>query len=291
MDTTILDYIQSLLKDTLPIMKFLSFIGNGEFYLIFLIILLWFVNYEKVINLTVFIVIAALLTEIIKSFVHSPRPYHVDEGLKFIKDYGMPSGHATIATVFYLYVSKFIKNKYFKMIPFIFIFLIGLSRIVLNKHYPSQVIIGLLLGIILYYYFVKIESKYTFNIFYILAILVILIITTLNVKNNNDLGIYNLKHIYQLSGLLTGLVIGFKYFNNCKVDVRANIKTNMLKGIVFLVNLICFIGFKLLLKVVFNSYSIFWLMSLFCIYMMFAYSLCNICPKYFIKKNLMKVRI
>ena len=92
-----------------------------------------------------------LVVQIMKRFVTRPRPYlaldEVNIWEKFIlKDYSFPSGHTTasfsLATVISVYFPA--------VAPFVLILalLVGLSRIYLGQHYPSDVFIGSLIGIV-----------------------------------------------------------------------------------------------------------------------------------------------
>lgn len=70
-------------------------------------------------------------------------------------DYSFPSGHATLAVAFfgiiYYLFRKNVTGKYKKIIFFIFthtmILLIGLSRLILNVHFLSDVLTGYIVGI------------------------------------------------------------------------------------------------------------------------------------------------
>lgn len=89
---------------------------------------------------------------IIKNLVARIRPYEVIEGLKLIthraSDYSFPSGHTAntcvVAVVIYMLTPK--KAG----IPvLIFAGLMGLSRIYLGVHYPSDVVFGFLNGAVI----------------------------------------------------------------------------------------------------------------------------------------------
>jgi len=89
---------------------------------------------------------------IIKHLVARPRPF----GLAIIREdsFSFPSGHATIAVVFYgflLLVLWRTLHKHTKRVLLLsyllWVFLIGLSRIYLGVHYLSDVLAGYILGI------------------------------------------------------------------------------------------------------------------------------------------------
>ena len=96
---------------------------------------------------------APVITAILKHLNQRPRPF--DNPLISLFDYSFPSGHAMTSFVFYFTISYFVyhftKNKLITFITFvasvILISLIGISRIYLGVHYPSDVIAGYLGGL------------------------------------------------------------------------------------------------------------------------------------------------
>lgn len=91
---------------------------------------------------------------LIKIMIARPRPM---EALVNIDGYSFPSGHATIATIFCsLFVFAYkdhIENIFFKSVFVFSLFLcavaISFSRIYLSVHYLSDVIVGILLGLMI----------------------------------------------------------------------------------------------------------------------------------------------
>jgi undecaprenyl-diphosphatase len=61
--------------------------------------------------------------------------------------YSFPSGHTSAAFLFATLIS--LNFPAFTMILFIYAFLVGLSRIILNLHYPTDVFIGSKLGFLI----------------------------------------------------------------------------------------------------------------------------------------------
>lgn len=77
-----------------------------------------------------------------------PRPYLVlsqaRTGSKLFRDYSFPSGHTT--AVFSLAISYSLVYRYL-IVPLIFCaLLVGISRIYLGQHYPTDVLAGGILG-------------------------------------------------------------------------------------------------------------------------------------------------
>jgi len=77
---------------------------------------------------------------------------------------GMPSGHSAEITLTILALTSCIpKNKFWGSFLGILAILVGLSRIILVQHFPSQVIIGLLLGFVSFHFWLSIILKFMWN--------------------------------------------------------------------------------------------------------------------------------
>ena len=128
--------------------------GNSVFIfglvLVFLILLR---NYYGII-LSISTIIGAVSNAGIKQIFRRIRPVH----LRLIEQggYSFPSGHAMISICVYGYLSylvnKKIKNKYLRLVLCLFLVIlilsIGISRIYVGVHYPTDVIAGYLLAMI-----------------------------------------------------------------------------------------------------------------------------------------------
>lgn len=152
----ILDFIQSHLRsDVLDfIMPLITKLGNGGILWICLsLILILFRKTRKTgIAMAVSLVLEVLCCNIIlKPFVARPRPCDVNTAVQLLvphpTDYSFPSGHtgASFAAASALFFSK---NRLW--IPsLILAVLIGFTRLYLYVHYPSDVLAGALIGIML----------------------------------------------------------------------------------------------------------------------------------------------
>lgn len=116
--------------------------------------LLLFSHYSKREKLIIFLitgisaVIARLgVTELIRFLYHRPRPFSVLPVHQLLTDnaWSFPSGHATfffaMATAIYLY------NKKWGVFFFTAAILMTISRVIAGIHYPSDIVVGALIGI------------------------------------------------------------------------------------------------------------------------------------------------
>lgn len=156
-----------------PFFKSITFLGeSGWLYIVASIILLFFKKTRKIgVTILASIAVGALITNIaIKNLVSRPRPFTANSfyydcwnavGPTIVGKNSFPSGHATgvtAATVGWILSSK----KKWRYFGIIFAVLMGLSRIYLFVHYPTDVIAGFIVGTcaaICGYYIVKLIYK------------------------------------------------------------------------------------------------------------------------------------
>lgn len=110
-----------------------------------------------------------LINQLLKNIIMRPRPDH----MRLIKEsgYSYPSGHSMISIAVYgfliYYVYHKIKNKKLKIFLIILltslIVLIGLSRIYVGVHYPSDVLGGYVLSLLVLLLVVLGVDKYVKN--------------------------------------------------------------------------------------------------------------------------------
>lgn len=119
---------------------------------VFLILLIWKKNRLMVVSSVISVVLSRLvIAEIIKNFLHQPRPYIVLEtASKLIvenKDFqSFPSGHAAI--FFAIATAVYFFNKKLGIVFFITAILVGIARIFVGVHWPSDILAGAVIGII-----------------------------------------------------------------------------------------------------------------------------------------------
>lgn len=152
---SILDFIQNQFRTSFGdfVMPLISKLGNGGIiWLVLSGLLCVFPKYRKagVTMLTALALDVLLCNVMLKPLVGRMRPFTVNTGMELLinapKDFSFPSGH-TAASFAAAFALLFVKNKLW--IPsMILASLIAFSRLYLYVHYPTDVLAGILLGLI-----------------------------------------------------------------------------------------------------------------------------------------------
>lgn len=106
--------------------------------------------------------LAAIITWLLKDTIQLPRPFILDPSLKLANagGFSFPSGDAFAATVVYGALTCYYRKTILSIAAVIIILLVAYSRLALGVHYPTDVMGGILMGIImLAVYFSCIEKK------------------------------------------------------------------------------------------------------------------------------------
>ncbi|MBC7100064.1 MAG: phosphatase PAP2 family protein [Methanobacteriales archaeon] len=145
------------------LMPIITFAGTQIFWIIISIILFAFLGDKG--KRAAFTCLLALflgyfLSESLKAIFQVPRPFEVIEWVRpstIVGGYSLPSGHSIAAFSGFLILGV----KYGKLPIFLLLaVLVGISRIYMGLHYPSDVIIGALLGILCALVSFRIEEKF-----------------------------------------------------------------------------------------------------------------------------------
>ena len=131
-----------------PIFQGFTWLGYLPFFLIFLPLGYWLWNRSAFTRLAVLVAISGILNSILKDFWQDPRP-----DLAFRMDgevgtsFGLPSGHAQVATVLWLWLAYEIRKPWAWGAAAIIVAGIGLSRLYLGVHDVEDVLAGTALGV------------------------------------------------------------------------------------------------------------------------------------------------
>ena len=146
-----------------PVMEFFTWLGYPQAYMILIAVIYWSIDRKLGLRLAIFLPVAASVNSILKQAIHAPRPYWVDQHIKAIRvsnGFGMPSGHAQAATA-WIYAASQLKRGWFWITAIVMVVMVGLSRIYLGVHFPSQVVAGWIIGMLVAVLFICFESGVT----------------------------------------------------------------------------------------------------------------------------------
>lgn len=143
-----------------PFFAFISLLGKGGIFLVLLSLALMLYRPTRRFGTAMLfgVAIGALFTNVfLKVAIARPRPYADESGIFYQlwllvgqnveSDMSFPSGHTTAA--FSTMTALFLMgNKKYSWTAFIFAFLMGLARIYLVVHYPSDVLGGIIVGFV-----------------------------------------------------------------------------------------------------------------------------------------------
>ena len=136
--------VENIVKDyrnpqTVKVAEALTVIGNVYYGIPALLGILFFVRRKDFGRTLLAVIMAMTAVFIIKEIVNRPRP--VPAG----KFDAYPSGHTAASFSFFGVLSETTKTKLFLAVPF----MIGASRIILGRHYLSDVVMGAGIGVIM----------------------------------------------------------------------------------------------------------------------------------------------
>jgi len=139
-------------------MYWITRLGSGEFiFLVALLMILW----PRKENKTAGILLLAGLTVsyhfsgFIKELVARPRPFETIQGTIIVetaKSFSFPSTHTTMAFMAAVIIAVCFKKR---LLAYTLALLVGLSRIYLGVHYPTDVIGGAMAGLIIGFLLVR----------------------------------------------------------------------------------------------------------------------------------------
>ncbi|MEV0384536.1 phosphatase PAP2 family protein [Nonomuraea sp. NPDC050643] len=144
-------WVQRLPDAVRPVMELASVFGTDTFFLLCLPVLYWCVNPAFALRLGLTVLLAAATNAIAKLATHQPRPYWIDARVRPLSiegAFGLPSGHAQIGTAALGRIAAAVGRPWAWWTAGALVALVCLSRVYLGVHFISDVVTGVLLGIV-----------------------------------------------------------------------------------------------------------------------------------------------
>ena len=166
LDGNILLWIQEYIRNDFltPIFKFITALGDEGYVWIAIAVLLLFIKqYRKVGPMVGASLLGSLIFNnmLVKNLVARPRPYRMIESLTILipepGEFSFPSGHTSSSFAAGVVLYLMLPKKY--GIPaMILACLIGISRLYVGVHYPTDVLGGMIMGSLIAVSVVKITA-------------------------------------------------------------------------------------------------------------------------------------
>ena len=172
-DTDISHYIYSFRTPLLTeVMIFITYFGADlilVFSTVIAIVLSWKKHKKESILFVIMLIFGSILNITLKQIFQRPRP-DIDP-LFTLTSYSFPSGHAMNGFVFYATLAYFTyhfsgkikRTLLFSSIAGILVLLIGISRVYLGVHYPTDVVAGYIAGLLWFALVIVVERTLTFR--------------------------------------------------------------------------------------------------------------------------------
>lgn len=132
-----------------PGMEFLSFLGGEEFFMLLIPFLYWCVDSTWGTRVLAILLFSDFANGLLKWAFHAPRPYWVDARVKALAaetSYGMPSGHAQVATAIWGFLVRAARRPSAWVAAVLLVLGISISRVYLGVHFPHDVAAGWVAG-------------------------------------------------------------------------------------------------------------------------------------------------
>ncbi len=134
-----------------------TFLGDHEFYMIFLAIILWSVDRSLGLWSAVVLLLSGTYTNVLKDLWQLPRPDI--EGITLPGGYAFPSGHTLTSVTLWGYLAARLSSQTIRLWMILAVAAVGASRVILGYHYPRDVTGGVALGLAFLLAFLLVESR------------------------------------------------------------------------------------------------------------------------------------
>jgi membrane-associated phospholipid phosphatase len=164
LDFTLLAAVQNWGTAMRPVMSAFSSAGYGAIYIAVISFVYWCLSPRNALRLGVLLLLSSCVNTLVKVVVHDPRPYWVRPELftgAVDAAAGNPSGHAQASTAFWGLLASFSRRPLWWALCIVMIAGTSVSRIYFGVHFPSQIVVGMAIGLALLFLFHHVEAPVT----------------------------------------------------------------------------------------------------------------------------------
>jgi membrane-associated phospholipid phosphatase len=243
--------------------RFMTFLGDEEFYLVALPAIYWLFNKQLGRRLVYLLIFSNLLVSFLKNTFRMPRP---PEELRIIQEegFGIPSGHAMNGVSLWGYAAWRLQEmgRWIWGAAVVVILSITFSRIYLGVHYPTDAVAGLLLGIPTLLLYIWLERKVSAWLPQanrrLLIPAIVLLSVILVFAHPGDEFHYPAERAVTLAGLFLGVSLGFiAEIGQVRFLVRGRLPQKILRYLLGIFLAVLFwLGLRLLFGFVEVSYPV-----------------------------------
>lgn len=196
------------------IARILTFLGNEEFYFIIIPFVYWTLSRRIGFSLFYMFLLSAFINSFIKISMAIPRPVgtegiqslfveSAEVGSHYPND-AFPSGHAQGSSALWTYLALIVRHPVFTVFAIVLILAISISRLYTGLHWPSDVLVGLILGIT-----IAVSGYFIFTRFHKIPVPVIVLAAVLFPAGMMFL--LPATEGFQYGGILIGATLGFLF--------------------------------------------------------------------------------
>lgn len=131
--------------------KRIAVYGRDEFYLFITLLFICFGYYQLGIKLILGLIISYLVVSILRLLFFRERPNKkmYDNIFEKIDASSFPSKHVVRVSILFMLIVLNFQNYLLSVLFFIVMFFVSISRLVLKRHHMSDVVFGVILGLLI----------------------------------------------------------------------------------------------------------------------------------------------
>jgi membrane-associated phospholipid phosphatase len=146
-----------------PFMASITELGSFIFYLVTIPLIYWCIHKQLGAHLLFLLTLCNAVGETLKHAFRDPRPYWYDPTLNDTGEptYGFPSNHSLVPPVLYFTIATYAKKTWVWVAAALLALLVMFSRIYLGVHDVPDVLLGFLIGMVIFFLYLSWRSNFS----------------------------------------------------------------------------------------------------------------------------------